>query len=69
MFTQLPDGHTLTLECKHCHISISIEETVAYHLVDGILYGWCQPCFSRRNQAGTEVAPPVIDPLHAEARA
>ena len=38
----------LTLECKHCHQQIADHETVAYHLVAGILYGWCSHCFSQR---------------------
>jgi len=37
------------LECKECHHLVSPEETMAYHLVDRILYGWCQPCFDQRN--------------------
>lgn len=36
-------------ECKDCHHMISPEETMAYHLVDKILYGWCQSCFNQRN--------------------
>jgi hypothetical protein len=36
-------------ECKQCHEPVDAEETVAYHLVDKILYGWCQPCFNHRN--------------------
>ena len=35
-------------ECKHCHQPISEHDTVAYHLIDGILYGWCPNCFSQR---------------------
>ena len=38
-------------ECKECHELIGAEETVAYHLVDRILYGWCQPCFDHRSRA------------------
>ncbi|MBK7995317.1 MAG: hypothetical protein IPK14_18650 [Blastocatellia bacterium] len=41
-------------ECKHCHHSVKDEESVAFHLIDGFLYGWCRPCFSeaaiKRNQ-------------------
>ena len=37
-----------SLECKQCHREVSNEETVAYHLVDQILYGWCQSCFGHR---------------------
>jgi len=36
------------LECKQCHGFISSTETIAYHLVDQILYGWCGDCFARR---------------------
>lgn len=38
----------LMWECKQCHRQVSDEETVAYHLVERVLYGWCQPCFARR---------------------
>lgn len=38
----------LTLECKHCHQAIAEHDTVAYHLVDGVLFGWCPTCFGRR---------------------
>jgi hypothetical protein len=29
-------------------------ETVAYRLVNGILYGWCNRCFARRHQQRTQ---------------
>ena len=35
-----------TWECKECHRMIADNETVAYHLIDRILYGWCDGCFS-----------------------
>jgi hypothetical protein len=38
------------LECKQCHRFISCNDTVAYHLVDQILYGWCGDCFARRGE-------------------
>ena len=41
-----------TWECKDCHQLIAEQETVAYHLVDKILYGWCEPCFGQRNYSG-----------------
>jgi Zn finger protein HypA/HybF involved in hydrogenase expression len=37
------------LECKQCHHPVSDDETVAYHLVDKILYGWCPSCFGHRH--------------------
>jgi|HubBroStandDraft_6_1064221.scaffolds.fasta_scaffold75643_2 hypothetical protein len=37
-----------TFECKQCHLIVPAEETVAYHLVDRVLYGWCAVCFGRR---------------------
>jgi hypothetical protein len=27
---------------------IAEQETIAYHLVDRVLYGWCESCFSQR---------------------
>ena len=36
-------------ECKECHRLVPALETFAYHLVDHILYGWCETCFSHQN--------------------
>lgn len=33
-------------ECKECHHSVSDDESVAFHLIEGFLYGWCRPCFA-----------------------
>ncbi|KAF0249317.1 MAG: hypothetical protein FD167_1280 [bacterium] len=33
-------------ECKQCHHSVTEEDSVAFHLIEGFLYGWCRPCFS-----------------------
>ena len=33
-------------ECKQCHHLISDFETVAYHFIAGVLYGWCEECFA-----------------------
>ncbi|MGA9769633.1 MAG: hypothetical protein WBV94_11370 [Blastocatellia bacterium] len=41
-----------TWECKDCHELIAEQETVALHLVDRILYGWCEICFGNRHLAG-----------------
>jgi late competence protein required for DNA uptake (superfamily II DNA/RNA helicase) len=41
-------------ECKQCHRMIEESDTVAYHLVDQILYGWCEACFQLRRTAGAE---------------
>ncbi|MEW6208932.1 MAG: hypothetical protein AB1631_11240 [Acidobacteriota bacterium] len=35
-------------ECKQCHRMIAADETVALHLINRILYGWCQSCFNHR---------------------
>jgi hypothetical protein len=37
-------------ECKQCHQLIPADKTVAYHLVNRVLYGWCEPCFDHRNE-------------------
>jgi hypothetical protein len=39
-------------ECKQCHQLIAENDTVAYHLVDRVLYGWCESCFSQRTDKG-----------------
>ena len=38
----------LMLECKECHRPVTQTDLVAYHLVDRVLYGWCQSCFKAR---------------------
>lgn len=48
IFEKATNISILTLECKHCHQAIAELETVAYHLVDGVLFGWCPACFSQR---------------------
>jgi hypothetical protein len=45
-----------TWECKQCHESVGEEHTIAYHLIDGILYGWCDSCFSQRASTNPAVA-------------
>lgn len=45
---QTKEKRSLRLDCKQCHCQVSDEETVAYHLIDQVLYGWCQPCYARR---------------------
>ncbi len=35
----------LKWECRECHRLISDSETVAYHLINRILYGWCESCY------------------------
>jgi len=45
-----------TWECKECHQHIAADCTVAYHLIEGILYGWCEPCFSHRGDASNQIA-------------
>lgn len=37
-------------ECKECHQLVAEQHTVAYHLVDKFLYGWCESCFNHRHQ-------------------
>ena len=45
---ELKDSQILTLECKECRRPVTQAELVAYHLVDRVLYGWCQSCFKAR---------------------
>jgi hypothetical protein len=46
---QVKNNNGRTWECKDCHALIAEHDTVAYHLVDKILYGWCASCFGHRN--------------------
>jgi len=50
VFEQIAGILKRTWECKDCHQSITEDHTVAYHLIDGILYGWCEPCFGQRHE-------------------
>ena len=45
---EVKDVQILILECKECHRPVIQTELVAYHLVDRVLYGWCQSCFKAR---------------------
>ena len=49
-----------TWECKQCHQSVGDEHTIAYHLIDGILYGWCDSCFSQRAPANSVMADSAV---------
>jgi len=51
VFEQVSNIHKRTWECKQCHQSVSEEHTVAYHLIEGVLYGWCESCFDNRAAA------------------
>jgi hypothetical protein len=48
IFKKATNTNGLIWECKSCHQPTDEHETVAYHLLDGILYGWCPDCFSQR---------------------
>jgi Tfp pilus assembly protein PilF len=50
-------------QCKQCNQLITGEQTVAYHLVDQVLYGWCNACFSRRGNEPLTVSPATTDYL------
>jgi hypothetical protein len=50
MFEQLNNNNRQMWECKECHHLVAEEQTVAYHLVDRILYGWCESCFDQRER-------------------
>jgi hypothetical protein len=47
MFTQT-GALKLTLSCKDCRRAVTDSETVAYRLIRGVLYGWCDECFNHR---------------------
>lgn len=56
VFEQVAGILKRTWECKQCHQHITEDHTVAYHLIDGILYGWCESCFSRRPALNRAIA-------------
>ena len=56
IFERATNTNVLMWECKSCHQPIDEHETVAYHLVSGILYGWCPDCFSRREPVNKDVS-------------
>lgn len=56
IFEQVTGLLKRTWECKQCHQSVAEEHTIAYHLIDGILYGWCEACFNQRPVASAVVA-------------
>ena len=56
VFEQVKGGTGRKWECKQCHEQVAESETVAYHLVKGILYGWCEHCFRERGKAVVELA-------------
>lgn len=45
-----------TWECKQCHQFVADDRTVAYHLIEGVLYGWCETCFSQRPDIARTIA-------------
>ena len=56
VFEQVAEILKRTWECKDCHLNIPEDHTVSYHLIDGILYGWCESCFSQRPQLNRAAA-------------
>jgi hypothetical protein len=48
MFQEISFKQPVMWECKQCHQQVSDSETVAYHMINGILYGWCESCFAAR---------------------
>lgn len=64
MIVKVDRDNVQIYECKHCHVLMAGDETVAYHLVHGILYGWCQKCFNRRAEMRAD-----FDALPVEVKA
>ena len=48
MFTSI-DNQPMIWDCKDCHKAVPDDQTVAYQLINGILYGWCESCFRSRS--------------------
>jgi len=56
VFEQAKGGAGRRWECKECHQLVAESDTIAYHLVDGILYGWCETCFRERPKVVVKLA-------------
>jgi hypothetical protein len=56
IFERATNTNVLLWECKSCHKPIEEHETVAYHLVSGILYGWCPDCFRQREPVNKDAS-------------
>jgi hypothetical protein len=52
---KMKNGSNRLWECKECHQLVAEHNTVAYHLVDRYLYGWCDACFSHRHESDKRV--------------
>jgi tetratricopeptide (TPR) repeat protein len=53
VITQVADTNSWLCQCKQCRKVITADETIAYHLIDNVLYGWCQSCFGQRAKERT----------------
>jgi hypothetical protein len=51
IFEQVKETKAPVWECKDCHEQVAEQDTVAYHLVNRILYGWCARCFGGRENS------------------
>ncbi len=71
IFERATNTNVLMWECKSCHQPIDERETVAYHLVSGILYGWCPDCFRQREPINKDLsgfsAASIVSPVPASA--
>ena len=56
VFEKAKGGAGRKWECKQCHQLVTESETIAYHLIDGVLYGWCEGCFGERRKPVVELA-------------
>jgi hypothetical protein len=46
----------LIWECKECRQLFADDQVVAYHLINGDLYGWCEACFAKRHSESSKIA-------------
>ena len=56
---EVKDAEMLMLECKECHRPVTQTDLVAYHLVDRVLYAWCQSCFKVRERQNSSLVAAV----------
>ena len=59
----------LVLQCKDCLRTVTDSDTVAYRLVSGVFFGWCEECFNHRHDRSKLSSQECFPPLGDHGRA